>query len=288
MDTDVLQSGLRAIGGSGRQNLYAGDAAWREWFEICSVKGCGEENATALRAQIERGMYAQLARFGFTRADVGGEDPVSRFDTYFMLTGSREKGKPLKSYFRHRMREEERPLDEFVCGTLFGSGSGRIHDIVRDWIVSAKGWKPRSVRGEDGRRRIEWERADAGDDVRENAGHAVWRPGAQLDHAILWALLHELILDVSLELGLEKRAVALLCYVAAHDISMTTPIVLKELGVAKSRAYTLKEACMKKIYEQLAVRQIGLGETLLPGVLLAVCESLIDPAVLKKVEGGVA
>ena len=25
------------------QDRYAGDGAWRQWFEICSVAGCGEE-----------------------------------------------------------------------------------------------------------------------------------------------------------------------------------------------------------------------------------------------------
>ena len=143
---------LKAAGASGRQDLYAGDDAWREWFDVCFVDGCA--NAAALREQVASAMYAQLARFGFTRADVEGADPVLHFDAYFMLTGSRSKPKPLKLYFQHRMAAEDRPLNEFVCGTLFGSGSGRIHDIVRDWLATAKGWPPRSIRDTDGKRHL--------------------------------------------------------------------------------------------------------------------------------------
>ena len=280
-----LEQELKKTGRSGRQNLYAGDAAWREWFEICSVDGCGAETAAALREQVARAMYGQLARFGFSRADVAGEDPVQRFDTYFMLTGTRAKDKPLKSYFRHRMAVEDRPLDEFVCGTLFGSGSGRIHDIVRDWVASAKGWKPRSVRGTDGHRHVEWERASEVDDLREAEAGAAWRPGAALDRAALWAVVHEALSAAAAKIKLEKRGMALLCIVAAHDISITTPAVLAELGVAKSRAYTLKEACMKNIFENLRLRGVGMDEPLLPSVLLAACESALDPAVLKKLDG---
>ena len=139
MEKTTIETELKTAGASGRQGLYAGDDAWREWFEVCFVDGCA--NADALREQVASAMYAQLARFGFTRADVEGADPVLHFDAYFMLTGSRGKPKPLKLYFKHRMAAEDRPLDEFVCGTLFGSGSGRIHDIVRDWLATAKGWK---------------------------------------------------------------------------------------------------------------------------------------------------
>lgn len=105
-------------------------------------------------------MYAQLARFGLPREDTGTDDPVSFFDGYFKLKGSREKGKPLKLYFVHRIRAEHLRLFDFVCGTLFGSRSGRIHDIVTDWISSLKGWKPRIVRGEDGCWRLRWERTE--------------------------------------------------------------------------------------------------------------------------------
>ena len=259
---------------------HAGDDAWREWFEVCFVDGC--DAAPALREQVASAMYAQLARFGFTRADVEGADPVLHFDAYFMLTGSRGKPKPLKLYFKHRMAAEDRPLDEFVCGTLFGSGSGRIHDIVRDWLATTKGWKPRSVRDTDGKRHLVWERAAEVDDARETIGVVSWRPGAALDRAVLWALSHEMFSAVAKEIKVEKQSVALLCHVTAHDIPITTPEVLAALGVGKSRAYVLKETCMKKIAKFFSDKGIALNAPLAAQTLLAACESALAPETLKK------
>ena len=279
MESKEFEKQLKAAGASGRQDLYAGDDSWREWFDVCFVDGCA--TAAALRAQIASAMYAQLARFGFARADVEGIDPVLHFDAYFMLTGSRSKPKPLKLYFRHRMEMEERPLDEFVCGTLFGSSSGRIHDIVRDWLATAKGWKPRSVRDTDGRRHVVWERAAEADDVRETSSAISWQPGDALDRAVLWALSHEMFSSVAAELKVEKRSVALLCHVTAHDIPITTPEVLAALGVGKSRAYVLKETCMKKIATFLSGKGIAMNDPLAAKSLLAACESAIAPETLK-------
>ena len=137
---------------------YAGDAAWTEWFKICSVSGCRPEFASRLREQISAAMYARLSRAGISREEAG-DDPIAFFDAYFKLKGSREKGKPLKLYFAHRIKDEGLEMVDFVCGTLFGSGSGRVRDIVLDWIAVIKGWKPRTVADEDGRRRLVWENA---------------------------------------------------------------------------------------------------------------------------------
>ena len=280
MESTTIEEQLKAVGASGRQDLYAGDDAWREWFEVCFVDGCAA--AAKLREQVASAMFAQLARFGFARADVEGMDPVLHFDAYFLLTGSRTKPKPLKLYFQHRMQLEDRPLDEFVCGTLFGSGRGRIHDIVRDWIAAAKGWKPRSVRDAEGRRRLVWERAAEVDDARETAGSVAWWPGEALDRAVIWALSHEMLSAVAEKIKVEKRCVALLCHVAAHDIPITTPEVLAAMGVGKSRAYVLKEACMKKIVEFFAEKGIALNDRLVAQTLLAACESALGPETLKK------
>lgn len=280
MDSTTVDRQLKAAGASGRQDLYAGDDAWREWFDVCFVDGCTE--AAALREQVASAMYAQLARFGFTRTDVDGMDPVLQFDAYFMLTGSRSKPKPLKLYFRHRMKQEDRPLDEFVCGTLFGSGSGRVHDIVRDWIATAKGWKPRSVRDTDGKRHLVWERAAEVDDACEAADSVTWLPGDTLDRAVMWALSHEMFSAVAKEIKVEKRNVALLCHVTAHDIPITKPEVLAALGVGKSRAYAQKETCMKKIATFFSNKGIDLNDHLAAQTLLAACESALTPETLKK------
>ena len=123
---------------SERHDRYAGDAAWREWFDRFAVSRCSAENADRLGAQIGAAMYAQLARCGLARDAAGNDDPVAVFDAYFMLQGSRDPGKPLKAYFAHRIKVEGLRLVDFVCGTLFGARSGRIHDIVTDWIASIK------------------------------------------------------------------------------------------------------------------------------------------------------
>ena len=126
---------------------YAGDSAWREWFALCAVGRCSGERGERLRTQVSSAMFAQLARYGFTRKDACGDDPVAAFDAYFKLKGARDEKKPLKLYFANRIKVEGLRMIDFVCGTLFGAISGRIHDIVIDWIATLKGWKPRSVRG---------------------------------------------------------------------------------------------------------------------------------------------
>ena len=138
---------------------YAGDDAWNEWFDICSVAGCRPEFAVRLAEQVSSAMYSQLSRAGFPREDAHGDDPVAFFDSYFKLRGSRDAKKPLKSYFLHRIKDEGIDMVDFVCGTLFGSGSGRVRDIVLDWIAVLKGWKPRTVSDGEGRRRVVWENA---------------------------------------------------------------------------------------------------------------------------------
>jgi len=83
---------------------YAGDSAWREWFAMCAVGRCSAANGGRLRTQVASAMLSRLARYGLSRADAGGDDPVAAFDAYFRLKGSRDEKKPLKLYFAHRIR----------------------------------------------------------------------------------------------------------------------------------------------------------------------------------------
>ena len=87
---------------------------------------------------------------------------------------------------------------------------------------------------------------------------------------------------VAAEIKVEKRNVALLCYATAHDIPITTPEVLESLGVGKSRAYILKETCMKKIATFFSDKGIALNDRLAAQTLLAACESALTPETLKK------
>ena len=96
---------------------YAGDEAWQDWFDICSVSGCPAEHSAALRRQVESAMYSTLSKRGISREEAGADDPVAVFDAYFKLKGSRDKKKPLKSYFAYRIKAEGLKLSNFVCGT---------------------------------------------------------------------------------------------------------------------------------------------------------------------------
>ena len=115
---------------------YAGDEAWREWFEVCSVALCGDGHAAALRAQIEAAMYARLAKCGVPKDDMGGEDPVAFFDSFFKLKGSRESPKPLKSYFAYRIAAEEgfRLRHSFRRGLRPGERHRNRLDIGRERV----------------------------------------------------------------------------------------------------------------------------------------------------------
>lgn len=139
---------------------------------------------------------------------------------------------------------------DFVCGTLFGVRSGRIHDIVIDWIATLKGWKPRSVRGEDGRRHLVLENA-GGMEVSELEPTIEADPAKFLDVEVFRKMAESVIEKISSKIKTEKREVALLCYVTAQDIPITEAAVLEGLGKAKSRAYALREKIMKALRDEL-------------------------------------
>lgn len=264
---------------------YAGDAAWTEWFDVCSVAPCRPEHAAALRAEVESAMYAQLVRCGFSRDDVGTDDPVAFFDGYFKLKGSREARKPLKSYFRYRIAVEGLKLVNFVCGTLFGSGSGRVRDIVIDWISSCKGWKPRSVTGADGKRHLVWENAGDADLARAEIAESN-DPAAFLDEKPIRAQVEGVLARVGAKVRAEKAKVALLLYATAMDISITEPAVLAGLGLGKSRAYAIRDAAMKALEKELRKVE-GADDPLFGRILLEACEAALD-AELRRQLGGAA
>ena len=264
-------------------DIYAGDAAWREWFDACAVSRCSAANAARLGAQIGAAMYSQLARFGVARSDAGEDDPVSVFDAYFMLKGSRDPGKPLKAYFAHRIKVEGLCLLDFVCGTLFGARSGRIHDIVIDWIASIKGWKPRSLRGPDGRRQVVWESAGKGSAAELEQG-CYSDPAALVDLMPLRRRTAFMLERVSSETRVEKSKVALLCYVTAQDIPITETAVLEELGTGKSRAYAIREKVMDLLKKELRNEKEA-DSPLFGRVLLETVESELPERLLAKIGG---
>ena len=264
-----------------KEEKYAGDAAWREWFDICSVNGCPPASAEALRAQIASAMYARLAKCGIGREETHDEDPIVFFDAFFKLKGSREKGKPLKLYFAYRLQAEGMRLRDFVCGTLFGSSSGRIHDIVMEWIAVLKGWKPRSLRNPDGKRHVVWEGAapeeTAAPELADESDPTVF-----LDADPMRAEIDRALENISRKIKVEKAKVALLLYAEAQDVPVTHPAVLKGLEVGKSRAYKLKEKALDALRRELGSAG-GVGSPLFGRILLEACEEALPEATRAKI-----
>lgn len=261
------------------QDRYAGDGAWRQWFEICSVAGCGEEDARRLRAQIVPAMMRRLAACGVSPEETQGEDPVAFFDAFFRLRGSREGAKPLKLWFAHRIRAEGLAMRDFVCGTLFGAASGRVHDIVVDWIAALKGWRPRTLRGEDGRRRLVWEGAPADEAAAAlQAGDAAPDAADLLDAEPLRRQIEDALSRTAAKLGVEKTAVALLLYATAQDVPLTDAAVLEGLQTGKSRAYALREKVVKRMKAELSELGEEAGSPLAGRLLLEVCEAAVPAA----------
>lgn len=261
---------------------YAGDSAWREWFAICSVDGCSAVHRRLLRIQVSSAMYAQLGRFGLSREAAGADDPVAYFDGYFKLKGSREKGKPLKLYFAYRIRSEGLRLLDFVCGTLFGSRSGRIHDIALDWIASLKGWKARVVRGADGCRRLAWETTGETDTPVEQPVDL--DPAAAVEADFVRTEASDLFVRLVAKSGVEKAKAALLLYATAQDISITEAVILRALGVGKSMAYRLRDRLLGDLQKEMN-RNEGAADPLFGRLLLEVCENALDANVRRELEG---
>ena len=244
---------------------YAGDDAWNEWFDICSVAGCRPEFAVRLAEQVSSAMYAHLSRAGLSREDAHGDDPVAFFDSYFKLRGSRDAKKPLKSYFLHRIKDEGIDMVDFVCGTLFGSGSGRVRDIVLDWIAVLKGWKPRTVSDGEGRRRVVWE--NAGDENLASVELAGESDSLELiDEEPLRAEASRVLAEASRRARVGVEAASLLLYATSHDISLTEPCILSALGAGKSKAYAWRDKVMKALERTL--KSVESGETALFARLL--------------------
>ena len=265
------------------KDRYAGDAAWREWFDICSVGGCSEEHSSSLRRQVESAMFSTLAKRGVSRDEAGGDDPVAVFDSFFMLKGSRETKKPLKAYFAYRIKAEGLRLVDFVCGTLFGSGAGRIHDIVLDWIASIKGWRPRKVKGPDGRRRIEWEGASPSD-IAALEPSAESDPAAILDLEPMRREIAALIDKISRKIKVEKPDVAALLYATAQDVPLTDAAILEGLRVGKSRAYAMREKTMAAFRNEAKTIEAA-ASPLFGRLLLEACEEALPKSLRERIGG---
>ncbi len=264
-----------------------GDAAWQAWFDCCSVARVREINtllAAELAAYISAAMRGQLAKTGYASAEFDGDDPVSFFDSFFLLGSMRSEAKnkkPLKRLLAGKVAGGV-PLKELVCGVLFSSRCGRVRDIVRDWIATVKGWKWRSVLQEDGTRKIVREGAAVADDAREDSRVVYYSFGTRLDAGAFESMVLELLAGLEVSMSLEKQKVALLLYVTANDISIDSPVVLGTLGMKKSTAYTQRAKCLNAAAEYLVNNDVRTDDVAFASRLMASCKGILGEELVMK------
>ena len=268
----------------GQKNLYAGDAAWQEWFDVCSVAGCSERSSVSLRREIVSAMRAQLARMGFGGQDVGSDDPVAFFDSYFTLRGHRTAKKPLKAYLAYRMRVEKRKMSDFVCGTLFGARSGRIRDIVLDWISVLKGWRAHSSRRADGSRQLVWEHGTDVDKLGSDLVAAETDSMARLDRTQVIRDVDLLLARLAESLPLTREQIVLVVYVVAMNVPLTDAVVLKALKCGKSQAYVVRDRVMASLRSELETFETA-SDVAFGDVLLERCSATLSAELHRELEG---
>ena len=264
--------------------MAGGDAAWQKWLDLCSVARVRDVDgamADGLARQIAASVQNGLKKIGFGETSAETSVLVHHFDTYFLLQGAEKKGrKPLKQWLRNEMDAETSPLKKMVCGKLFGE-RGIVFNIARDYVETVKGWKPHSIT-RNGKRKVVWEGACAEEDARDwSSGSVSVNAGARLDAAFVRHAVAEALNDLAVEIKVEKRAVALLFYVTAYEISIDTPTVLAVLGVAKSRAYGLKGLCMKKAEKIFLKHEIAMGDFKVGEQLLRACRTILGDDLVK-------
>ncbi len=275
--------------GIDKYEMSGGDAAWNAWLDICSVAGVRKMNpdlSAGLETHIASAMTTVLAQSGFASEEFGRDDPVSFFDSYFLLGSERSEAKgkkPLKQLYKHQLANLGLPLRELVCGILFSPRKGKIKDIVRSWIATVKGWCPHSLTQSDGKRKIVWESASEKElEISERTVR--YASGLGLDSTALRRQIEEVLLEMENELKLEKAKIALLLYMTAQNKTLGNPAALGILGVGKSRAYMLKDKCMKSMAEKLRKRDINSDDVMFATLLMSTCRAILGNDFIKQIE----
>jgi len=275
---------------SDKYEMAGGDAAWRAWLDICSVAGVRDrypDLADGLNSHISATMTAALARSSCASDEFLSDDPVSFFDSYFLLGSERGEAqgrKPLKQLYKYRMENEGIPLKELVCGVLFSPERGKIRDIVRDWIATIKGWRPHTITQSDGTRKVVWESASEKDEVASTRA-AEYSFGLRLDADAIKVQIADVFSEVENELKLEKTKIALLLYMTAKGETLDNPVILERLSVGKSRAYTLKDKCMESMADKLMKREVRTDDIMFAKLLMSSCKAILGSDTLKAIEG---
>jgi hypothetical protein len=273
-----------------KYEIAGGDAAWRAWLDICSVAGVRDrypDLADGLNSHISATMTAALARSSWVSDEFLRDDPVSFFDSYFLLGSERGKAqgrKPLKQLYKYRMENEGIPLKELVCGVLFSPERGKIRDIVRDWIATIKGWRPHTITQSDGTRKVVWESASEKDEIASTRA-AEYSFGLRLDADVLKVQISDVFSEMENELKLEKSKIALLLYMTAQGETLDNSVILERLGVGKSRAYTLKDKCVEIMADKLKKRDVRTDDIMFAKLLISSCKAILGSDLAKAIEG---
>lgn len=257
---------------SSKSEIYAGDEAWRHWFDKCAVGRCAADEQAALKRQIESAFFNEgFNRHGISRSDYGDEDVCSLFDTHFWLYGNDNSKsgrrqskieKPFKEYLHDRIDlSDGESLKKIVCGTFFSGQCGLIRDIVRESIPLVKGWQSRWITLPNGKKKLEWVKPLAkrnnedgnGEDCLEGRIHTD-APGSQgvkidgkpyvpivYDNAYsflaqkeeAWTPIVNELLDFLCENA--DRSVPILVYAVVHDIKATSEALQHLVGVKHVR-----------------------------------------------------
>ena len=146
-----------------------------------------------------------------------------------------------------------------------------------------QGRTPRSLRGADGKRHLEWENAGP-EDIAQIEIAAKDDPASTLDADNYRAQAEKLLETLSRKIKTEKPKVALLLYATAQDVSITDAAVLEGLETAKSRAYAIREKAMKALRWELKEME-GADDPLFVRMLLETCEANLPNGTLAKMGG---
>lgn len=232
----------------GSRDFYAtvGTAAWRNWYERCSVSACEAEQRDMLAKMIVACVRSALRREAYRDcdirvSDIQEEDIVQDFDVYMQAGGNLKKHKAYKQYLGARYDTgDDNRLKEMVCKTIFGHERGMVRDIARMVIVNHYGWqrvkiegartwvKPQRLEIDSDGKPLEPQGPSIGpDDVEDWEGHV---------RGVLCAIGGKTDLEAPL-----------LAYVICEEISPSNKALQKNLGVAQVMTYRKVNTATKAV-----------------------------------------
>ena len=111
-----------------RKDRYAGDVAWRQWFERCSLMKCDLEWRSLLADEVFSALKRAL-KVRECQQQYGRDYLLAYFDHYFKLGGSFESHKPLKQMLSAKVQSAKDGLRGVVLGSIL---SGEVRTMSRN------------------------------------------------------------------------------------------------------------------------------------------------------------